>query len=701
VDDSAATAVDGSTVALTATAKDAQGATVTSYKTPIKLASSVTTDTGVGTVTPSSGASAFTVALVGTGARTFTATSGSLTVTDALITTVTPGAAYKLAISTADGSTTPVKTDTSGSSPVVTVTVEDKEGAAVTGTTPITLSSTATGDAWTKATGTGTFVAASGSTPASYTYAAGDSGVATFDLKLGKTGKDTITIADSGLTSGTTSITTTTGTIDHLAVANTTTAPTANGKTCSATSTPGTAQCWINGEPVGIKVTAQDAAGNTVTGYTGTVKLTSIDNDTVTYPGTGTPVSYTFAAGDKGTKTFSKVQLTGCEDSSSAPCSDKITATDQTTSTIKGDTGTFYVLSGAVTKLTISAPGGYVAKTGIVAGTATTYTVVPENSYSQPVTSFTDKVHFNSSDEWADLPVPATQTYGYITGTPKTAETFSVTLHSVGTKTITVKDVAAKTKVTAGSVSINSTAGTADHLDIYTDDNAVNGSTIKVTVGVQDANGFPVTSGYTGSVKLTSAYTGGTDADVLPGAHALVNGKYVFTVTVTGCTDGTCADTLHATDTVTSTLKEKTAQVIHVTPGAVTKLDVVAGGSTAKVSGAAAAGIEVTGVSVTAQNVYGQTVADFTGTVHFTSTDDAADMPGNFTFTGGLADTTVCGSGSLPACTNGLATFNASSEATAPGQVILNTAGTKTIVVKDIRDYAIEGTAKVAVTAAS
>jgi hypothetical protein len=69
-------------------------------------------------------------------------------------------------------------------------------------------------------------------------------------------------------------------------------------------------------------VTAQDAGGNTVTGYIGTVHFTSSDSQSVL------PANYTFVSGDSGTHTFSATLKTAGTQS--------ITATDTVTNTITG-----------------------------------------------------------------------------------------------------------------------------------------------------------------------------------------------------------------------------------------------------------------------------------------------------------------------------------------------------------------------------
>ena len=78
------------------------------------------------------------------------------------------------------------------------------------------------------------------------------------------------------------------------------------------------------GLPFDITVTAKDSFGNTVTGYTGTVKFTSSDGQATL------PADYTFVGGDNGAHTFTSGVTLKTADSQS------VTATDQPTTSISG-----------------------------------------------------------------------------------------------------------------------------------------------------------------------------------------------------------------------------------------------------------------------------------------------------------------------------------------------------------------------------
>ena len=127
-------------------------------------------------------------------------------------------------------------------------------------------------------TGTVHFTASgSGATrPADYTFSASDAGVKQFDFTLRTAGSNTLTVMDSaaGL-SATASVTVTSRPAAKLVL----TAP---------------AGPFTAGVTFSVDVEAQDAAGDVVTDYTGTVHFSSSD------PLAGLPADATFTAGDAG-----------------------------------------------------------------------------------------------------------------------------------------------------------------------------------------------------------------------------------------------------------------------------------------------------------------------------------------------------------------------------------------------------------------
>jgi hypothetical protein len=158
--------------------------------------------------------------------------------------------------------------------------------------TPFTITVTALddfGQAIAGYTGTVHFVASNGAT-ADYTFTAADMGQHTFNnLVFQRAGAYTLAGADTvnPLITGSTTFTITPAAAAHIAF------------TVPSTITAGM--------PFAITVTVQDAYGNTVTGYTGTVHFT------LTGPAMAM-ANYTFTASDMGSHTFNNLVLSQAGD---------------------------------------------------------------------------------------------------------------------------------------------------------------------------------------------------------------------------------------------------------------------------------------------------------------------------------------------------------------------------------------------------
>ena len=148
-------------------------------------------------------------------------------------------------------------------------------------------------------------------------------------------------------------------------------------------------------------------------------------------------------------------------------------------------------------------------------------------------------------------------------------------------------------------------------------------SAAAVTVTALDGPGNTASS-YRGAVHFTSSDAAAT----LPanytftagdaGAHTFANGVTLRTLG---------SQTVTATDTTSSSINGSQSG-ISVTAAAAATL--VVGGITSPT----AAGVS-RNVTVTARDAYGNTATGYRGTVHFTSTDSAAVLPGDYSFTAG------------------------------------------------------------------
>jgi fibronectin type 3 domain-containing protein len=262
---SPASTTAGASFSITVTATDAYGNRVTNYLGTVQFTSSDGAATLPGDYPFTSGdAGAHTfpnmVILKTAGNQTITATdkgNSSDTGMGTVLVNAAAAATFTLA-----GYPSPT---VAGAAHPITLTVKDAYGNLATGYT-----------------GTVHFTSSDGQAglPANYTFN-GSEGVHTFNVTLKTAGTQSVTVTDTGNSS----LQATQGGIVVLAAAQ---------STFLVVAPPST----VAGLSFGITVTATDAYGNTVSGYTGTVNFTSSD-PLATLPG-----SYPFQSSDAGTHSF-------------------------------------------------------------------------------------------------------------------------------------------------------------------------------------------------------------------------------------------------------------------------------------------------------------------------------------------------------------------------------------------------------------
>ena len=164
-----------------------------------------------------------------------------------------------------------------------------------------------------------------------------------------------------------------------------------------------------------ITVTALDANSNVVTGYAGTVHLTSTDPGFVNVTGDSTLTN------GVGTLTVAMKQA-GAQ---------TITATDTVDDFITGTSNDILVNPGPPAQVIVSAP------MTTNAGETFPFTVTVTDLFGNQATSYSGTVHFTSSDAAAVLPVDSALTGG--TGV------FNATLNTTGAQTITATDTVTNT----------------------------------------------------------------------------------------------------------------------------------------------------------------------------------------------------------------------------------------------------------------
>ena len=278
-------------------------------------------------------------------------------------------------------------------------------------------------------------------------------------------------------------------------------------------------------------------------------------------------------------------------------------------------------------------------------------TVTARDAYGNTVPTYTGTIQFTSSDPAATLPANYT-----FTGADAGVQVFSggVTLKTAGTRSITATDTLTPT-ITGSQTGIAVTPGAAATFAVVTVTSWVAGAAHSVTVTARDAYGN-VATGYTGTIRFTSS----DPAATLPANYTFSGsdaGVHAFSLGATLKTAGTRSIT--ATDTAHSGISGSQTGIA-VTPGAAATLTVVT--VTSWVAGAAHS------VTVTARDAYGNVVPTYTGTIHFTSSDLAATLPANYTFSGSDA---------------GVHVFS--------GGVTLRTAGARSITATDTAHSGITG----------
>jgi hypothetical protein len=222
-----------------------------------------------------------------------------------------------------------------------------------------------------------------------------------------------------------------------------------------------------------------------------------------------------------------------------------------------------------------------------------------------PNVGYRRTVHFTSSDPNAILPHP----YPF-TAADAGSHTFTLALLSVGPQTITLTDDAGLTDTFSFVVSPTSFLVT----DFPSPTTA--GDEHTITVRARDFLGGTAT-GYVGTVHFTS-----TDGQaVLPADYTFTTGdagEHSFTVTLktAGTQSITVADKLRPADSA------GTQSGIVVDPAAFEHF-VIAGFPLTTMAG------DAHEFTVTAKDLYGNTITDYTGTVHLSSNDNQADFSSN------------------------------------------------------------------------
>ena len=453
--------------------------------------------------------------------------------------------------------------------------------------------------------GTVTFSAVAGSVlPANYTFTAADNGSHTFTngFTLFKTGNQTITVRDVTFVTGGPS----------ASGSGTVTITPAAASTLIVSGCPSSATADV---PVTFAVTAQDAYGNVATNYAGPIHFTASDwrtvlpADSTLTNGTG---SFTIKFRTVGTQSFN--------------------VWDNATGTPSAQQTNVVVNPGPATGILAN------AGTTVTAGTSLSVTITAIDSAGNTAPSYRGTIQFNSSDPQASLPASYT-----FTAADNGAHTFTAVLRTAGAQYIAATDYGSFSYSigTQANYTVNPAAASQLVLSGYPSA-ATAGTTNNFTVTAKDAYGNTAT-GYTGTLSFSSS----DPQAALPAAYTFTAGDAgVHTFSATLKAAGTRS--LTASDAASGFSASETG--ISVSAAAAAQFFISAPAT-------AQAGVAFS-LTLTVVDAYGNVVSGYTGTVHFSSSDQQAGLPADYTFGSGDA---------------GLHTFS----------VTLQTPGTQTIAITD------------------
>jgi len=351
-------------------------------------------------------------------------------------------------------------------------------------------------------------------------------------------------------------------------------------------------------------VTAQNVDGTTNTGYTGTVQFNSTDRQaTIVDPATGKSVAlqgftYTFTPADGGVHIFSTTLKTAG--------TQFITAADTTTVGMGGTDGNITVNAAAASLMTVS---GFPSAT---AGGAANFTVTAQDQYGNIATGYTGTVQFKSTDSQAVLPPSYT-----FTSADAGVHTFSVTLKTAGTQSITAADT---TKVgltgTDANITVNAAAASTMTVAGFPSTTSA-GAAGSFTVTLKDPFGN-IASRYTGTVHFSSS-----------DAKALLPANYTFTAGDAG--KHTFSAALKTTGTQSIAAADTLASALTATEGGITVNAAAASKFIIAAPSTVTAGAPFS-LTLTVEDAYGNVVTGYVGTVRFTSSDRTATLPATYIF---------------------------------------------------------------------
>jgi hypothetical protein len=386
----------------------------------------------------------------------------------------------------------------------------------------------------------------------------------------------------------------------------------------------------VAGEPLPLTITAKDRRGNVAVDYAGVAHVTS-----------GDPTDLLPAAGGfvAGLRAVSIAFVTAADHSANVTDGGLIAAT---TSTVTIDAA--------------AADSIQVSSSNTTAGIAVSVATSVLDVYGNVVKSYAGTVHFTSSDAQATLPADFT-----FSGADAGQHTFSATLKTASTQTLSIADAAAANIRGFASIAVAAAAASQCAV-LQLPASAAAGAQVGARVTALDPFGN-VATGYTGTIAITT-----TDpAAQAPGAVVYTAGDAGSRIVALRLVTAG-ARSITATD---STAPFTCTNGLQIVPGATVLAVTLPSNANAGAPQSA---------TVRAQDAFGNAIVGYNSTVQFSSSDGVAVLPANFAFTGGEANSTTTvgvtfntvGSQSFTATQSGAPATTGSAATTVHGFVYTN-----------------------------
>ena len=356
----------------------------------------------------------------------------------------------------------------------------------------------------------------------------------------------------------------------------------------------------VAGAPAGYTVSALGPSGAVNPNYRGTVHFTSSDLQAVL------PADLTFSAADAGKHAVTATFKTSGDRA--------LVATDAALISAQG-----------LARVTVApAAAKSLALSGVpdspVAGDRLALTVTAFDAYGNVASGYTGKVHFSSGDATAQL--PADFTYG---AADKGSHAFGASFTKAASASIAVADVGGAVTGASGAMGVKHAAAAAVTLEGVPASVTID-TPVVVTVTVRDGYANPITD-YAGTLHFL----------LTDGAAA-------------GIPDAVFTPAMHGTTSVTAQFATATDQSIIATDSATSS---ITGSAATKVKNGVAVGYALSGMDddafageplplgITAVDAHGNTVKNYTGVAHVSSSDPTDHLPIDGGFSSGERDVSV------------------------------------------------------------